>query len=247
MTAPSIGESMVIDGGPFAAAMLTPTAADIPTFPTASRACACSECGPAANAAVFQLMPYGAVVSEPMDVPSTRNVTEATPTLSDAFAVIVTLPLTCAPAIGDEMTADGGVVSELGGGSGATSRGPDRRRHVRLNVRRGQRDVVDADFVDRAREILSTAAVATNLQRSVRGVDASRPRRAGDLDTVDIHPERRPVVGRRQVRPRVDGNRRRTVDVARREGTARRRPRRARGHPLEVVIVVALVDDVAPL
>jgi hypothetical protein len=121
MTAPSIGDSIVIDGGPFKAPMLTATAADVPTFPAASPACACSECSPAANAAVFQLMLYGAVVSDPIDVPSTRNVTELTPTLSDALAVTVTVALTCAPAIGDEIATDGGIVSPLMFGSGATS------------------------------------------------------------------------------------------------------------------------------
>jgi hypothetical protein len=62
---------------------------------------------------VFHATLYGAVVSgEPITLPSTRNVTEATPTLSDAFADTVTVPDTVAPLAGEVMFAVGGVVSD---------------------------------------------------------------------------------------------------------------------------------------
>jgi hypothetical protein len=59
---------------------------------------------------------YGAVVSNPPRfAPSTWNCTLATPTLSDAFAVTETTPVTVAPFAGAVKDTVGGVVS--GGGA----------------------------------------------------------------------------------------------------------------------------------
>src|SRR5688572_21588096 len=46
-----------------------------------------------------------------MAMPSARNVTEATPTVSEAVAAIATVPVTCAPPAGDVTLTVGGVVS----------------------------------------------------------------------------------------------------------------------------------------
>ena len=47
----------------------------------------------------------------PRFAPSSRNCTLATPTLSEAFAVTVIVPLTVAPFAGEEIDTVGGVVS----------------------------------------------------------------------------------------------------------------------------------------
>jgi len=95
------------------AATDTDTEADVPTLPAASLACATSVCEPAEAVAAFHVMLKGAVVSEPMAAPSTRNVTALTPMLSVAVAEIVTLPLTCAPVDGAVMATVGALVSDV--------------------------------------------------------------------------------------------------------------------------------------
>ena len=47
----------------------------------------------------------------PRFAPSNRNCTLATPTLSEAFAVTVIVPLTVTPFAGEEIDTVGGVVS----------------------------------------------------------------------------------------------------------------------------------------
>src|SRR5438067_6316862 len=61
----------------------------------------------------FHLTVYGGVVtSAPSAAPSSRNCTPATPTLSDAFAVMMTLlPVTTAPSAGEMIATAGGVAS----------------------------------------------------------------------------------------------------------------------------------------
>ena len=91
---------------------VTLTAVDVLVLPAASRAMAVRLWLPLTTPVVFQPIEYGAVVtSEPMSVASTLKRTPATPTLSDALAVIVTLPDTTAPAAGAVIETVGAVVS----------------------------------------------------------------------------------------------------------------------------------------
>jgi hypothetical protein len=84
------------------------------TLPAASRAIARRAWVPLTAPAVFQLIAYGAVVSAaPRLTPLSVNCTEVTPTLSDAAADTVTMPLTVAPAAGEVTSTAGGVVSPL--------------------------------------------------------------------------------------------------------------------------------------
>src|SRR5207302_579695 len=84
-------------------------------LPAASRATAVRVCEPLAAPVVFQEIAYGAVVSSaPKLAPSILNCTPATPTLSAALAVIVTVAGTVWPFTGEMMLTVGGVVS--GGG-----------------------------------------------------------------------------------------------------------------------------------
>ena len=100
--------------GGAATVLLTVTvrAADVVTLPAASRATARSACEPFAAPVVLQLIAKGAVVSaEPRLMPFRVNWTDVTPTLSDALAETVTVPLTVAPAVGAERLTVGAVVS----------------------------------------------------------------------------------------------------------------------------------------
>src|SRR4030095_9627621 len=73
---------------------------------------AVSAWAPAGTELVFQETLYGAVVSAaPITVPSTLNVTDATPTLSDAFAEMDWVPVSVAPITGDVIDTVGAVVS----------------------------------------------------------------------------------------------------------------------------------------
>ena len=94
--------------------LLTVTDRDVEVvvLPAASRATARRVCVPLAVAPVFQLMENGNVVSaDPRLAPSRVNWTLATPTLSDAVAETVTVPLTVAPEAGALRLTEGLVVS----------------------------------------------------------------------------------------------------------------------------------------
>ena len=100
-------------------ATVTVTSAEVLLLPAASRAIAVMVCEPLLAVVVFQETEYGALVSSaPKFVPSILNCTPATPTLSEALAVIVTVAGTVAPLLGEVMLTVGGVVS-AGGGGGA--------------------------------------------------------------------------------------------------------------------------------
>jgi len=58
------------------------------------------------------------VTSSPSAILSPKNCTPTTPTLSEALAVIFTVPRTVAPSLGEVMLTVGGVVSPEGGGGG---------------------------------------------------------------------------------------------------------------------------------
>jgi len=105
---------------------VTVTLAEVVRLPDASTASAVRMCDPDEAAAAFHAALYGADVSaDPMTAPSTRNVTEATPTLSAALAVIVTVFCTVAPFAGAVIATVGGVVSFTGGAVTVTVRAAD--------------------------------------------------------------------------------------------------------------------------
>src|SRR5262249_23963612 len=104
---------VVSGAGPFAT--VTVTAAEVVWLPAASRATAVRVCGPLLGAVVSTEIEYGEVVSSAArSIPSPKNCTPTTPTLSDAFADTITVPDTVAPFAGAVMLTEGGVVS--GGG-----------------------------------------------------------------------------------------------------------------------------------
>ena len=79
----------------------TVTGAAVAVFPLGSRTIAESAWLPPGTAVVFQLMPYGGVVSSaPRFAPSRVNWTPATPSSSVAVAVIETVPATVDPLAG---------------------------------------------------------------------------------------------------------------------------------------------------
>src|SRR5437899_1048375 len=97
---------------PVVFATLTVTAADVVVLPAASRATAVSVCDALLAVVVSHSTVNGAAVSSvPRFAPSSRNWTPATPTLSDAVAVIVVVPETVAPLAGAVTLTVGGVVS----------------------------------------------------------------------------------------------------------------------------------------
>src|SRR6267378_1828328 len=91
---------------------VTVTAAAVAVLPAASRATAVSVCEPLLAVVVSQETAYGGAVvsSTPRLAPSSRNWTPATPTLSDALAVTVMVPLTVAPVAGAVIVTAAGVV-----------------------------------------------------------------------------------------------------------------------------------------
>src|SRR5439155_864021 len=108
-----------VAAGGAALVTVTVTGAEVVVLPAASRATAVRVCEPLAAPVVFQEIEYGAVVSSaPKLAPSILNCTPATPTLSAALAVIVTVAGTVWPFAGELMLTVGGVVS--GGGALAT-------------------------------------------------------------------------------------------------------------------------------
>ena len=103
---------MLTVGGVVSFETVTVTAAAVVVLPAASRATAVSVCEPLLAVVVFHETVYGAVVSSaPRFAPSRRNWTPTTPTLSDALAVTVVVPVTVAPFAGAVMLTVGGVVS----------------------------------------------------------------------------------------------------------------------------------------
>ena len=112
----------------------------------------------------------------------------------------------------------GGGVWGRGGGvcsarsSAAGTAGPDRRVHVALDLRRGQRAVVDPHLVDHPVEELTEQVVAADLERVGGRDDGAGAAAAGDLDAIDVQPDRRAVVREGEMRPAARGNDGRTVD-----------------------------------
>src|SRR6266516_207980 len=104
-------------GGGALLATVTVTGAEVARLPAASRATAVRVCEPLLVVVVSKAIEYGAVVSStPLLTPSSWSCTPATPTLSEALAVTVTVPDIVAPFAGEVMLTVGGVVSGGGGG-----------------------------------------------------------------------------------------------------------------------------------
>jgi hypothetical protein len=104
-----------VPGGPLFT--VTVTLALVAETPAVSFAIAVSVCAPLLALVVSQDVAYGAVVlSAPRFAPSSWNCTLATPTLSDAFAVTLTVPETVAPVAGAVIDTVG--VGAGGGGGG---------------------------------------------------------------------------------------------------------------------------------
>ena len=82
-------------------------------------------------------------------------------------------------------------------------RAADRRIHVRLQLAHREGAVVDAQVVDPPRKPLRPDAVAADPQHSRGGGDGACLRELRDLGPVQIEAQEGAVVGRRQVRPRI--------------------------------------------
>jgi hypothetical protein len=102
-------------GGGVVLFTVTFTAPDAVWLLAASQARANNECDALLAVVVFHDAEYGDEVSLDSSTPSTKNSTRVTPTLSEALAAIVVVPLTDAPPVGLEIDTDGAVVS--GGGA----------------------------------------------------------------------------------------------------------------------------------
>jgi hypothetical protein len=90
----------------------TVTNALAPRLPAASLATAVNVCVPFATVEVSHEIEYGDVVSSARLTPSGLNCTPATPTLSLALAVTVSVPDTVGPDAGEVRETVGGVVSD---------------------------------------------------------------------------------------------------------------------------------------
>src|SRR5262249_7090075 len=91
---------------------VTVTGAEVTTLPDKSRATAVNTRVPFPARLESQVIENGLVVSSaPRFAPSSLNCTPATPTLSDAEAETVMLPVTAAPFAGALIETVGGVVS----------------------------------------------------------------------------------------------------------------------------------------
>src|SRR2546430_1314460 len=91
---------------------VTVTVAEVVMFPAASRATAVRLCEPLLTAVVSQEREYVLVVSSgPRFAMSSLNCTPTTPTLSEAVAETVIVPVTMSPVVGEGMDRAGGVVA----------------------------------------------------------------------------------------------------------------------------------------
>src|SRR5882724_4480415 len=116
----SVFSTRVAAGGGAALETIAVTMGALAVFPAPSRATAVNVWDPSATVVVFQVTPYGTVVSSAASGdPSRKNRTPTTSMLSEASALTVTVPLTDVPLVGDVMVTVGAVVS---GGAPLTSK-----------------------------------------------------------------------------------------------------------------------------
>ena len=81
---------------------------------------------------------------------------------------------------------------------------PNTAVHVGLDLGRAQRSAVDADFVDEACEPFRVHAVSADAKRAAGGGHGAGDCECRRLDAVDVEPQVRSVVRRREVRPGVE-------------------------------------------
>src|SRR2546428_457286 len=109
--APEVGAVMATVGA-VVSGTVTVTEEEVVVLVAASRATALRVCVPMAAVVVSHVTEYGDVVSSaPRLPPSSWNWTPATPTLSEAVAETVMVPVTVAPEVGAVMVTVGAVVS----------------------------------------------------------------------------------------------------------------------------------------
>ena len=112
-----------------------------------------------------------------------------------------------------------------------------------MDLARAQRAVVDPDLVDQAREPLRPDRVAAYPERAGRGCDQAGREEASDLASVDVETEGDGVVGRGQVRPRVEWEAGRAVYLARAAGNEDLAVRSRLG----LVVCIEPVDEIRGL
>src|SRR5688572_13206148 len=108
---PEAGELMLTVGGVLSLATVTVTGAEVVRLPAASRATAVRVCEPLVVVLVFHGAEYGAVVTSVPALPSRKNCTPTTATLSAGLVVTVIVPETVAPLLGEVTATVGDVVS----------------------------------------------------------------------------------------------------------------------------------------
>src|SRR5262249_25719557 len=77
---------------------------------------------------------HGALVALPTSAPPTKKSTLLTPTLSEAFAVIVTLPVTVAPSTGEVIETFGATVSPACSAKSSTVTNPTLRIDIATEI-----------------------------------------------------------------------------------------------------------------
>src|SRR5206468_10127986 len=107
---PAVGAVMLTVGAVVSLSTVIVTGAEVVRLPAPSRATAVRLCDPLLAPVVSHEIEYGAVVSSaPRLAPSSLNWTPTTPTLSEALALTVVVPLTVDPAVGAVRPAVGTV------------------------------------------------------------------------------------------------------------------------------------------
>src|SRR2546422_53411 len=105
----------IVSDLPLALETVTVTVVDVAVLPEPSLAVAVSGGVPFADEAVFHMIEYGEVeASAPVGTSSTKSVTPATATLSEALTMTVNEPPTTAPFDGSTMDTAGGTTSGIG-------------------------------------------------------------------------------------------------------------------------------------
>ena len=110
-TAPLSGVPIVTFGGMASFATVIVILVELPSFPAASKAVACSVLVPSGTFVVSQLKAYGESVSVAYATPFTQRTTFVTPMLSVAFTLTGTMPFTVLEVEGVVIVAVGDVVS----------------------------------------------------------------------------------------------------------------------------------------
>ena len=133
---------------------------------------------------------------------------------------------------------------DITGWCGIRSLCPDRRIHIREDLRRREGAVVDAHFVDQPWEELAAVGVPTDAQRRRGGLDRAGRGRTAHLHAVDVEQALRAIIGGGDVGPGIGhegggGKDDRTAGASR-EGEAAGRPVLIRAGRQEVGVLFFL-------